>query len=172
MSIFLIGLMGAGKTTVGKLLAHSLAYEWLDCDKILENRSGCLIKDIFEHHGEAIFREQESQLLGELTQLNQVVLSTGGGVILREDNRNYLLSRGMVVYLQSDPHDLWLRTRHDKNRPILQGVDARQKMFDLYEQRHPLYKSTAHITLVTGRSSVKEVVEQVQSAFELFIQQK
>jgi shikimate kinase len=164
MQIFLIGLMGAGKTTVGKLLATRLGCDWLDSDKVLEQRCGVSVREIFELEGESSFRDREQRLLDELTQMPNLVLSTGGGIVLREANRQALSSRGTTVYLEADPHELWLRTRHDKSRPILQGADPRQKMMDLHAVRHPLYTATAHHTVVTGRPGVREVVERVYQA--------
>lgn len=164
MQVFLIGLMGAGKTTVGKLLAAKLGCDWLDSDKVLEQRCGVSVREIFELEGEPAFRDREQRLLDELTQQANLVLSTGGGIVLREANRQALKSRGTVVYLNADPHELWLRTRHDKNRPILQSTDARQKLIDLHAFRHPLYEATAHISIATGRPSVREVVERVHAA--------
>jgi shikimate kinase len=164
MQVFLIGLMGAGKTTVGKLLATRLGCDWLDSDKVLEQRCGVSVREIFELEGEASFRDREQKILDELTLQPNLVLSTGGGIVLREANRDALASRGTVVYLEADPHELWLRTRHDKSRPILQGADARQKLFDLHALRHPLYQSVAHITVLTGRPGVRDVVERVYQA--------
>jgi shikimate kinase len=164
MQVFLIGLMGAGKTTVGKLLASRLHCDWLDSDKVLEQRCGVSISEIFEHEGELSFRDREQLLLDELTQKPNLVLSTGGGIILREENRLMLSSRGIVVYLKANPHELWLRTRNDKSRPLLQGENARKKIFDLHALRHPLYQKTAHITVSTGSPSVREVVDKVQAA--------
>jgi shikimate kinase len=166
MQVFLIGLMGAGKTTVGKLLASRLACDWLDSDRVLEQRCGVSVREIFELEGESSFRDREQRILEELTQQPNLVLSTGGGIVLREANRRALNSRGIVVYLDADPHELWLRTRHDKSRPILQGSDARQKLFDLHAIRHPLYQATAHATVVTGRPGVREVVERVYEALQ------
>lgn len=163
MQLFLIGLMGAGKTTVGKLLAARLGCDWLDTDKVLEQRCGVSVREIFELEGEAAFRDREQRLLEELTLQPNLVLSTGGGIVLREPNRIALKSRGTVVYLNADPHELWLRTRHDKNRPILQGPDARQKLIDLHAFRHPLYESTAHLTVQTGRPSVRDVVDKIHT---------
>ena len=169
MQIFLIGLMGAGKTTVGKLLATRLQCDWLDSDKVLEHRCGVSINEIFQHEGETVFRDREHSLLDELTQKPNLVLSTGGGIVLREDNCSMLSTRGIVVYLKASPHELWLRTRYDKNRPLLQCDNARKKIFDLYSIRHPLYQKTAHLTISTGQPSVREVVEEVQAAVEKLV---
>ncbi|MEN9912071.1 MAG: hypothetical protein RI956_515 [Pseudomonadota bacterium] len=166
MQIFLIGLMGAGKTTVGKLLATRLQCDWLDSDKVLEHRCGVSINEIFQREGEAVFRDREHSLLGELTQKPNLVLSTGGGVVLREDNCLILSTRGIVVYLKASPYELWLRTRYDKNRPLLQSDNPRKKIFDLYGIRHPLYQNIAHITVATGQPSVREVVDEVHAAVE------
>jgi shikimate kinase len=166
MQLFLIGLMGAGKTTVGKLLAARLGCDWLDTDKVLEQRCGVSVREMFELEGESAFRDREQRLLDELTQQPNLVLSTGGGIVLREANRAVLHTRGTVVYLNADPHELWLRTRHDKSRPILQGADARQKLFDLHALRHPLYQATAHMTVQTGRPSVRDVVERVYQTLQ------
>jgi shikimate kinase len=166
MQIFLIGLMGAGKTTVGKLLATRLQSDWLDSDKVLEHRCGVSINEIFQREGEVNFREREHNLLDELTQQPNLILSTGGGIVLREDNCLMLSTRGTVVYLKASPHELWLRTRYDKSRPLLQGDNPRKKMLDLYGIRHPLYQKIAHITVCTGQPSVREVVDEVQAAVE------
>ena len=161
MQVFLVGLMGAGKTTVGKLLAARLGADWLDSDKVLEQRCGVSVREMFELEGEAAFRDREAKVLDELTQRPNLVLSTGGGIVLRESNRLALHSRGVVVYLNADPYELWLRTRHDKSRPILQGNDPQQKLRDLHAVRHPLYQSTAHLSVATGRPSVRDVVDRV-----------
>ena len=168
MQVFIVGLMGAGKTTVGKLLAARLGCDWLDSDKVLEQRCGVSIREIFELEGEAAFRDREAKVLDELTQQPNLVLSTGGGIVLRESNRLIMSERGIVLYLSADPHELWLRTRHDKSRPILQGTDPLQKLTDLHAIRSPLYESIADITVVTGRPSVREVLERAIESIELY----
>ena len=119
-NIFLVGLMGAGKTTIGKLLAKRLKKTFLDTDHEIEQRTGVKIPLIFELEGEAGFRDRETALIRELTQRQDIVLATGGGAVLREENRNALVQCGTVVYLNAKIDDLWQRTQHDKNRPLLQ----------------------------------------------------
>ncbi|MGH8719380.1 MAG: shikimate kinase [Burkholderiales bacterium] len=161
-NIFLVGLMGAGKTTVGKLLAQHLNKRFVDCDREIENRSGVSIPLIFEIEGEAGFRRRESRLLEELAARDDLVLATGGGAVLSGQNRKLLASRGTVVYLRASVHELWLRTRYDKNRPLLQGNDVRSKLRTLYAQRDPLYREIADIIVDTSRQSVRTLVLQLE----------
>jgi shikimate kinase len=161
-NIFLVGLMGAGKTTVGKLLAQHLNKRFVDCDREIENRSGVSIPLIFEIEGETGFRRRESRMLEELAARDDLVLATGGGAILSEQNRKLLTGRGTVVYLRASVHELWLRTRSDKNRPLLQGNDVRSKLRTLYAQRDPLYREIADIIVDTSRQSVRTLVLQLE----------
>jgi shikimate kinase len=161
-NIFLVGLMGAGKTTVGKLLAQHLNKQFVDCDREVENRSGASIPLIFEIEGEAGFRRRESRLLHELASRDNLVLATGGGAVLSEENRKLLASRGTVVYLRASVQELWLRTRHDKNRPLLQGTDVRNKLKTLYIERDPLYREIADIVVDTNRQGVRVLVLQLE----------
>lgn len=154
--------MGAGKTTVGKLLAQHLNKRFVDCDREIENRSGVSIPLIFEIEGEAGFRRRESRLLEELAARDDLVLATGGGAVLSGQNRKLLASRGTVVYLRASVHELWLRTRYDKNRPLLQGNDVRSKLRTLYAQRDPLYREIADIIVDTSRQSVRTLVLQLE----------
>jgi shikimate kinase len=162
--LILIGLMGAGKTTVGRKLAARLSLEFVDSDHVLEQRCGAAVATIFAVEGEAAFREREAKVIDELTHRDGIVLATGGGAILREDNRAHLRSRGTVIYLQADPHQLFLRTRHDRGRPLLQTADPLAKLQELYAQRHPLYEQTAHLTFQTGKAPVRELVEKIVAA--------
>lgn len=154
--------MGAGKTTVGKLLAQHLNKRFVDCDREIENRSGVSIPLIFEIEGETGFRRRESRMLEELAARDDLVLATGGGAILSEQNRKLLTGRGTVVYLRASVHELWLRTRYDKNRPLLQGNDVRSKLRTLYAQRDPLYREIADIIVDTSRQSVRTLVLQLE----------
>lgn len=154
--------MGAGKTTVGKLLAQHLNKRFVDCDREIENRSGVSIPLIFEIEGETGFRRRESRVLEELAARDDLVLATGGGAILSEQNRKLLTGRGTVVYLRASVHELWLRTRYDKNRPLLQGNDVRSKLRTLYAQRDPLYREIADIIVDTSRQSVRTLVLQLE----------
>ena len=153
--------MGAGKTTVGKSLAAELAKTFHDTDHEIERRTGVKISLIFEIEGEAGFRTREAQVLDQLTQLSNVVLATGGGVVLDPGNRRRLADRGVVVYLHGQPKDLWYRTRHDKSRPLLQGADPLERLISLYQQRDPLYREIADIVVDTGRQSVRGLLVQL-----------
>jgi shikimate kinase len=166
-NIFLVGLMGAGKTTIGRLLARHRGLEFLDSDHEIEARCGVSIPTIFEIEGEAGFRKREAAIIDELTRRHGVVLATGGGAVLDPDNRRHLKERGTVVYLRGHPHELYLRTRHDRNRPLLQTEDPLARLQALYEQRHPLYMDLANIVLDTGRQSVHCLVRKVEGRLDL-----
>lgn len=168
-NIFLVGMMGAGKTTVGKLLAQQLGKTFVDSDEEIQHRTGVTIPHIFDIEGEAGFRQREANIIQELVKLDDIVLATGGGVVLSEQNRGALHHNGIVVYLKSAVHDLWIRTRHDRNRPLLQGADPRAKLKELYEQRDPLYTQVADLTIPTGKQSVHNLVLQLQQEMKQFI---
>lgn len=153
--------MGAGKTTAGRQLAVELAKTFHDTDHEIERRTGVKIALIFEIEGEAGFRSRENHVVDQLTQLENVVLATGGGVVLDADNRRRLAERGVVVYLHGQPKDLWYRTRHDKSRPLLQNTDALEKLQALYLQRDPLYREIADLVVDTGRQSARALVRQL-----------
>lgn len=161
-NIFLIGLMGAGKTTIGRVLAREHRLDFVDSDHEIVARCGVSIPTIFEIEGEAGFRRRESAVIDELTQRHGIVLATGGGAVLDPENRRRLKTRGTVVYLHAQPQELWLRTRHDRNRPLLQTADPLRKLQELYAVRHPLYVETAHIVLDTGRQSVASLVARLE----------
>jgi shikimate kinase len=160
-NIFLVGLMGAGKTTVGKMLAAEFAKTFQDTDREIEKRTGVKISLIFEIEGEAGFRAREAQVVDQLTQLSNVVLATGGGAVLDAGSRKHLAERGVVVYLRGQPRDLRHRTRYDKSRPLLQHTDPLTRLQSLYEQRDPLYREIADIVVDTGRQSVRALVSQL-----------
>jgi shikimate kinase len=161
-NIFLVGMMGAGKTSVGKVLARNLGKQFYDSDQVIEARTGVKIPVIFELEGEAGFRTREAAVIEELTALHGVVLATGGGAVLNESNRCLLHSRGTVVYLRATVNDLWNRTRHDRNRPLLQTADPLGRLRELYAQRDPLYREVAHIVVETGSQSLKSLVMKLQ----------
>jgi shikimate kinase len=160
-SIFLVGMMGAGKTSVGRVLAKRLQKSFYDSDQVIEDRTGVKIPVIFEIEGEAGFRVRESAVIDELTAQHETVLATGGGAVLIDANRDRLRSRGTVVYLRATVRDLLNRTRHDKNRPLLQAVDPRARLTELYEKRDPLYREVAHLTIDTGNQSLTSLVNRL-----------
>jgi shikimate kinase len=161
-NIFLVGMMGAGKTSVGKMLARNLGKDFYDSDQVIEARTGVKIPVIFELEGEAGFRAREAAVIEEITALHGVVLATGGGAVLNENNRHLLHARGTVVYLRATVNDLWNRTRHDRNRPLLQTADPLGRLRELYAQRDPLYYEVAHIVVETGSQSLKSLVLKLQ----------
>ena len=165
--ISLIGLPGSGKSTVGRQLARRLQLPFLDSDNVIEQRLGCSIREYFEREGEARFRDLEAEVIDELTQQSPGVLSTGGGVVLREANRHNLRSRTRVVYLNSTPDELFRRLKHDKSRPLLQVADPLGRLRDLHTQRDPLYRETAHFNIDTGRPSVSSLVHMIASQLAL-----
>jgi shikimate kinase len=163
----LVGLPGSGKSTVGKQLSRRLQLPFLDSDHVIEQRLGCSIREYFEHAGEERFRDIESSVLDEITQAGAAVISTGGGSVLRPVNRQRLRERGQVVYLRSSPEELFRRLRHDRKRPLLQVDDPLQRLRDLFEQRDPLYRETAHFVIETGRPSVATLVNMIVMQLEL-----
>jgi shikimate kinase len=165
--ISLIGLPGSGKSTVGRQLARRLQLPFVDSDQAIESRLGCSIREFFELEGEARFREIESETLDALTQKGAGVLSTGGGAVLRAENREHLRARGRVIYLKSHPEELIRRLRHDTNRPLLQVADPMAKLRELFAARDPLYRQTAHFVVETGRPSVATLVNMIVMQLEL-----
>lgn len=157
-NIFLVGMMGAGKTTIGRSLARRVGKTFLDTDQEIESRTGVRIAVIFEIEGEAGFRRRESEMLVSLAAGENQVLATGGGIVLDPRNRELLRARGCVVYLHAEPMELWQRTRLDKNRPLLRTDDPRSRIAELYELRDPLYRETADIVVSTGRQSANALL--------------
>ena len=165
--IGLVGLPGSGKTTVGRQLARRLGLSFADSDHVIEQRLGCSIREFFEREGETSFRDVEETVIDELTQQTFGVLSTGGGTVLREANRRHLHERSFVIYLRSGADELFRRLRHDVNRPLLQVPDPHGRLRDLYAQRDPLYRETAHFVIETGRPSVSMLVNIIITQLEL-----
>lgn len=161
-NIFLVGMMGAGKTTVGKLLAQQMGMAFIDSDEEIQQRTGVTIPHIFDVEGEAGFRLREASVIQDLVLLDNIVLATGGGAILNEKNRVFLCCNGIVVYLKSTIHDLWQRTRHDRNRPLLQTADPHARLKNMYEQRDPLYTQMANLVMPTGKQSAQSLVLHLQ----------
>ncbi len=160
-NIVLVGLMGAGKTTVGRQLAQRLGKTFHDTDHEIERRTGVRVATIFEIEGEEGFRARESQAIEALTALEDVVLATGGGAVLRAENRARLRCSGYVIYLRAQPRDLWARTRQDKSRPLLQTGDPLRRLEELFALRDPLYREVADLVVDTGRQSVATLVGQL-----------
>ncbi|MFS2016748.1 bifunctional shikimate kinase/3-dehydroquinate synthase AroKB [Massilia sp. CT11-108] len=160
-NIFLVGLMGAGKTTIGRLLARRLDMTFIDSDHEIEARTGATIPWIFEIEGEASFRRREADVIRELTAQNGIVLATGGGAVLNPASRALLAERGTVIYLRASVSSILARTAHDKNRPLLQTADPRRKLEDLTAQREPLYREIADMVIDTGRPNVQSMVQTI-----------
>lgn len=156
--------MGAGKTTIGRRLAKGLRKEFIDVDQELERRTGASIALIFDVEGESGFRERERRIIDELTQLDDVVLATGGGAVLDCDSRTALTTRGFVVYLHAALDKLVERTRRDTNRPLLMTDDPIVRMRELLDQREPFYHQVADLVVDTGTRNLTEVVKAIRDA--------
>lgn len=167
-NIFLVGMMGAGKTTIGKALARKLDRQFFDTDQVIAQRTGVAIPIIFEIEGEDGFRARESTVIRDLSQLSNSVIATGGGVVLRERNREILKTAGTVIYLRASPDDLWRRTSRDRNRPLLQTANPQQTLRDLYAQRDPLYHEVADIIVDTSSQSVLRLVNELLQKLSAF----
>ena len=161
-NIFLVGLMGAGKTSVGRLLARRLGKTFFDSDQEIERATGVRSPVIFEIEGEAGFRAREARMLAELVARSEVVLATGGGAVLARENRALLKAHGTVVYLRASAHDLWQRTRHDRNRPLLQTGNPMATLVRLYEERDPLYCEVADLVVDTGSQSLSALAHRLE----------
>ncbi|WP_333841238.1 shikimate kinase AroK [Pelomicrobium sp.] len=167
-NIFLVGMMGAGKSTVGKLLARRLGKTFLDSDHEIRRRTGVEIPVIFEIEGEEGFRAREAAILRELTQQEDVVLATGGGAVLRPENRALLKARGTVIYLRGSVEELWARTRHDRNRPLLQTADPKARLGELLQERDPLYREVADLVVDTSRASAPALARRIEKRLQEF----
>ncbi len=169
-NIFLVGMMGAGKTTIGKLLAKQMGKTFIDCDEEIQQRTGVTIPHIFDVEGEDGFRQREAAVIHEIVQRNNLVLATGGGAVLSGANRAALSKNGIVVYLKSTVHDLWQRTRHDRNRPLLQTADPLAKLRELYHVRDPLYTEVADLVIHSGKQSAPHLVQKLQGELNELIE--
>jgi shikimate kinase len=165
-NIFLVGMMGAGTTTVGRALAQRLGRVFVDSDRVLVERTGVPVATIFEIEGEEGFRRRESAILAELAQGCDQVVATGGGAVLSTDNRAVMRASGTVVYLRARIDNLWERTRHDASRPLLATPDPRATLASLLEARDPLYRETAHVIVDTGTQSATTLVGCIVAALQ------
>jgi shikimate kinase len=165
--VSLIGLPGAGKSTVGRQLARRLQLPFFDSDHVIEQHLGCSIRSYFEREGEVRFRDVEESVIDELTLKTNAIVSTGGGVVLRPANRQRLHERAHVIYLNSSPEELFRRLRHDTSRPLLQVADPLDRLRELFSVRDPLYREAAHFIIETGRPSVATLVNMIVMQLEL-----
>lgn len=159
--LILIGMMGSGKSTIGQLLAHHLGARFVDCDRVLEERSGVSVATIFELEGEAGFRKREAALIDELTQEDRLILATGGGAVLSEQNRRHMHERGLVVYLEATLEELLRRLKSDRSRPLLNGEDRTQRVAQLLAARAPLYRECAHLTFAASAASPRQLAQRI-----------
>jgi shikimate kinase len=167
-NLILVGMMGSGKTTMGRTIARHLNKDFADSDEEIQKRTGVNIPHIFDIEGEPGFRLRETAVLRELVNRDNIVLATGGGVVLAEQNRALLKQSGIVVYLRANVHDLWHRTRHDRNRPLLQTSDPYGKLMEIYQHRDPLYREVADIVIQSGRQSVHNLMLHLVEEIEKF----
>ncbi len=165
-NIFIVGPMGVGKSTIGHLLANILKMTHIDSDNEIEEHTGATIPLIFEYEGEVGFRKREQIVIAELTKCHNIVLSTGGGVVLDANNRQCLKNRGYVIYLQASVSNLLERTAHSHNRPLLQTKNRREQLKTILLERHPLYTDVADVTIETGYRTIRQVVKTVLNHLE------
>jgi shikimate kinase len=165
--LFLVGMPGSGKSTVGRHLARRLGLPFFDSDHLIEQRIGCSIRDYFAREGEEAFRAVEEQVIAELAARDAGVVATGGGAVLRAANRSAMRATGKVVYLRSSPEEIQRRLRHDTQRPLLQVADPLARLRAMYAERDPLYREAAHFNIETGRPSVPTLVNMIVMQLEL-----
>ncbi len=165
-NIFLIGPMGAGKSTIGRQLAESLSFRFEDSDHEIQRRTGVDISTIFEYEGEEGFRNREQQAIADLTNQEGIVLATGGGAILREVSRQNLAARGVVIYLHCSPEQQFSRTNRDRNRPLLQTEDPLERLRQLMDEREPLYRQVADLVVSTEKRGTASVVKEIRRRLE------
>jgi shikimate kinase len=162
-NIYLIGLMGSGKSTLGRVLARRLHREFVDMDALIESRTGACVSLIFDIEGEAGFRARERALVAELSQKTGLVVATGGGVILDADNRQRLRATGWVIYLEASPDALYERVRQDRSRPLLQVQDPRLRLEQLLRERDGLYRETAHVVMAATQGKAIRLANIIAS---------
>lgn len=168
MLLALVGMPGCGKSTVGRQLARQLGCGLVDTDTELERRLGMPVRSFFELHGEEAFREAEQAVLEEVTRRSSDgVIATGGGIVLRPANREVLHARAQVIYLRSSPEELYRRLRHDTRRPLLQVADPQSRLRELFRERDPLYRRTAHFVVESARPTVAALVSMILMQLEV-----
>lgn len=160
-NIILIGPMGSGKSTIGQLIANQLKREFFDSDHYIEAKTGVDIARIFDVEGEEGFRRRETQALAELCQLDSIVLATGGGSVMREENRELLKHGGYIVFLNTSPYQQYERLKRDRKRPLLQTENPRQRLIDLFEVRKPLYLALANLNLRTDGKNARRLSHEI-----------
>lgn len=160
-NIFIVGPMGAGKSTVGRQLAEALSYTFKDSDQEIQRRTGVDIPTIFEFEGEAGFRHRERQVIEELVNEERIVLATGGGAVLSPENRQNLSARGVVIYLHCSPEQQFSRTSRDRNRPLLETEDPLEKLRQVMEEREPLYRQVADMVVSTEKRGTSSVIKEI-----------
>jgi len=165
-NIILVGLMGAGKSTIGRNLARNLNKDFYDSDRVIEDRTGVDIATIFEIEGEQGFRDREEQVISELCESKNTVLATGGGSVLRDSNRKNMIKHGHVVYLRTTADLLYSRIKHDKKRPLMQTDSPLDTLKKLLDDREPYYLEVADTVVMTGKQKVSVIVKRVEEAIE------
>lgn len=168
-NLILVGMMGSGKTTMGRTLSKHLGKVFIDSDEEIIKRTGVTIPHIFDIEGEAGFRQRETAVICDLVERDNLVLATGGGAVLAEQNRAILQQNGIVIYLKASVNDLWQRTRHDRNRPLLQTPDPHAKLTELFQQRDPLYQQVSDIVVQSGKQSVHMLMLHLVDEIGTFI---
>ncbi len=162
-NIILVGLMGAGKSTIGRQLARRMNLTFYDSDKVIEERTGVPIPTIFEVEGEAGFREREEHVIAELTAMRGILLATGGGSILRASNRQHIKDGGCVIYLRASADHLFQRIKHDQSRPLMQTPNPMQTLRDLLKAREPYYLEVADLIVPTGKQKVNVILREIHN---------
>ena len=161
-NIYLIGLMGSGKTTLGKSLAKKLNRPFIDTDQLIEQKSGVDVSMIFEFEGEKGFRERETKLLSEIALKKEHIVSTGGGIILSKYNRDVIAKSGIIFYLKTQPAELFIRLQNDKTRPLLQGTNLKEKLTKIYAERCTLYEMTADYIIETKNKKISQILTNIE----------
>ncbi|HEU0234659.1 MAG TPA: shikimate kinase [Gallionella sp.] len=167
-NLVLVGMMGSGKTTMGRALARHMGKAFVDSDEEIQKCTGVTIPHIFDIEGETGFRQRESAVISDLVGRDNMVLATGGGAVLAEQSRELMQQNGIVIYLKASVHDLWQRTRHDRNRPLLQTADPHAKLTELFQQRDPLYRQVADIVIQSGKQSAHALMLHLVDEIEAF----